>query len=119
MAGLREFLARLRGLLTRRGGDARVEEEMGAHRDALEASYLRRGLSHEEARRTARLDFGNPALVREAYASQRGLPPVESLAQDVRYALRLLRRSPGFTLTAVLTLAVDMGVNTTIFTAVD
>jgi predicted permease len=73
----------------------------------------------DEARRAARLAFGNVALVREVYRSQRSLPSVESVLRDVRYATRLLARHPGFTVMAVLTLALGIGLNTTLFTTID
>jgi predicted permease len=119
MARLREVLARLAGLLRLgRGGDA-IDDEIRGHLEELERSYLRRGMAPDEARRAARLAFGNVALVREVYRSQRSLPSIESVLHDVRYATRLLARHPGFTLTAVLTLALGIGLNTTLFTAID
>ncbi|HEX6463841.1 MAG TPA: ABC transporter permease, partial [Vicinamibacterales bacterium] len=126
MAGLREFIVRLAGLLQRdrRAGDRsgvpdRVDAEIRDHLRELEEAYRRQGLTPENARREARLAFGNPALVREAYAMQRTLPALESVLRDVRYAARLLRRHPGFTLTAVLTLALGIGLNTTLFTTIN
>jgi predicted permease len=126
MAGLREFLVRLAGLFRRArraggrsGSPDRVTAEIREHLLQLEEAYRRLGLTPEDARREARLAFGNAALVREAYHAQRTLPGVESVLHDVRYAARLLRRQPGFTLTAVLTLALAIGLNTTLFTTID
>jgi putative ABC transport system permease protein len=119
MGRWREKLARLAGAIWSRQQGDRLDEEMAEHLRMLADAYERRGLSPAEARRAARLDFGNPAGAREAYAEQRGLPSLESFFNDIRYAARVLRRSPGFTVAAVLTLAVGIGVNTTIFTAVD
>jgi len=119
MARLREVLARLAGLLRLgRGGDA-IDDEIRGHLEELERSYLRRGMTADEARRAARLAFGNVAVVREVYRSQRSLPSIESVLHDARYATRLLARHPGFTLTAVLTLALGIGLNTTLFTTID
>ncbi len=121
MGWWREVLARLRGALGRGHGehDGRLDEEMQEHLRLLAEDYERRGLTAADAARAARLAFGNPVSTREAYRDQRGLPSAESFVHDVRYAMRLLRRTPGFTLAAVLTLAVGVGVNTTIFTALD
>ena len=118
MAWWREALARLAGVL-RRGDESRIRDEMDAHLRMLADEYERRGASPADAARAARAAFGNPVSAREAWRDQRGLPAVASLAQDLRYGARLLRRAPGFTAAAVLTLAVGIAVNTTIFTAVD
>jgi predicted permease len=118
-ARLREFLARLTGAFRPDRAEADLHDEIREHLRLLAEAYERRGLSPDDARRAARLEFGNPVSAREACGDQRGLPSLDSFAQDLRHGLRLLRRSPGFTLTAVLTLAVGIGVNTTIFTAVD
>src|SRR5215831_15472201 len=118
MGRWREWAARLAGTL-RRGEDGRIDEEMKEHLRRLAGEYERRGLTSAEAARAARIDFGNPVTVRDAYRDQRGLPALDSLVQDLRYAARLLRRAPAFTGAAVLTLAVGISVNTTIFSAVD
>jgi predicted permease len=102
-----------------RRGDPGVEDEIRGHLEELEASYLRGGMPPADAKRAARLAFGNVGLVREAYQAQRSLPSVESVLHDVRYAARLLARHPGFTATAVLTLALGIGLNTTLFTTID
>jgi predicted permease len=127
MADLREFIVRLTGLFRRdrRPGDHpagspdRIDAEIREHLLELEEAYRRQGLTQEAARREARLAFGNAALVREAYHAQRTLPGIESVLHDVRYAARLLRRQPGFTLTAVLTLTLGIGLNTALFTTID
>jgi len=119
MPRLREFVVRLAGLFRLgRRGDA-LDDEIRGHLEALEGTYVRRGMTAAEARRAARLAFGNVALVREAYRGQRTFASVESVLHDVRYAARLLARHPGFTLTAVLTLALGIGLNTTLFTTID
>ena len=116
---LREYLARLAGLFRPADGDRDVDEEMAEHLRLLAEEFVRRGMAAESAARAARAAFGNPVVARERHRDQRTLPAVESFVQDARYACRLLRRSPGFTAAAVLTLAVGIGLNTTFFTALN
>jgi predicted permease len=122
-SGLRSILSRLHGLLTpgarRRARERDFDEEMRAHLDLLTEQHVRSGLSLEDARRVARVAFGNETVVREARREGRTLPAIESFWTDIRFALRLCRRSPGFTAVAILTLALGIGTNTTLFTALD
>lgn len=119
MASIREWLSRLAGLFGRSRDDAGLRGEVQDHLARLEESYRAAGYSDGEARRRARVAFGNPTLVHEEYQAQRTVPALGSIARDVRYAVRLFRRSPVFTLTAVLTLALGIGLNTTLFTTID
>jgi predicted permease len=113
---LRELLSRLRGLFA---GSGRLDEEIAGHLALLASEYERTGLSPEEAQRRARLDFGGITQMREEYREQRGLALVDTFFQDLRYAGRQLRRSPGFAAAAVLTLALGIGANAAIYQVLD
>jgi predicted permease len=109
----------LRRFLRRAAWDRERATEIDAH-IALMADDLRaRGCSPEEADRRARAQFGNPVAVREEIYEMNSIPVVETLVRDSRYALRLLRRSPGFAVTAILTLGVAIGANAAVFSLVD
>jgi predicted permease len=112
---LRVALARLRGFLARRKGELRIQEEIESHLAMLASEFQRRGLSPREARLAARREFGGAAQIREEWRRVRGLPWIETLARDVAYALRQLRRNPAFAAAAILTLALGIGANTAIY----
>jgi predicted permease len=110
-------LARIRSIF--RNSGARLDEELEAHLDALAAAHRQRGLSPEEALRAARRDLGGLTRIRELHREQRRIALLDTFAQDVRYAFRQLRASPGFTAAAVLTLALGIGANTAIYRVLD
>ena len=96
MRFLKRMLTRLANFVTRRHNDQRLREEMEEHLAQQTAENLRAGMTPAEARRQAVLKFGAVQAIREAFHDEQGLPLIENLLQDARYALRKLALSPGF-----------------------
>jgi predicted permease len=109
----------IRRLLRRNRQDDERVREMRAHIEHAVDDLVAAGHSPDEAKRRAMREFGNPTLIRESLYEMHSLPLVDIVFRDARYALRVLRRTPGFTAAAILTLAVAIGVNTAVFSVAD
>jgi hypothetical protein len=113
---MRPLIARLVALFRRRQGDDELADEMSAHLELSTADYVDRGMSLADARRAAALRFGGTLQTAEAYRDRRGFALLESLWQDMRYALRTLRRTPLFAVTVAATMGLGLGLAGSAFT---
>ncbi len=116
---MRTWLSRLMDLFLRRRRDARLDDEVGTHLDLLTDEFIAKGMTREAARLAARKQFGGVDQLKEQYRDQRGLPLIDWLMQDGRFAFRLMRKSPLFSFTAAGSLALSIGALTLAFSAVN
>src|SRR5437660_9005767 len=104
MALLRKLTERVRGIFSKRTIDSEFDAEMRDHLSLLVDRYVRQGMTPEDAALAARRQFGNTTLLREDRRSMQTVPAVEAFWSDLVYALRMLRKNPGFATAAVVTL---------------
>jgi predicted permease len=113
------MIARIRAVFGSSDFDGDLNTELESHLKLLTEDHIRRGTPPEQAERLARIELGAPAQLIEAHRETRGLPFLDTLLQDLRYAFRILRQNPGFTAFTILIVGLGIGVSSTIFSVVN